>query len=177
MPEPVPNSMPEGRFPVFAKHYLVRKQVSKKSGNESSRTFFAYQCTSPHLSGRARHSVRAAPVPKPPANSHTSMILRASSSAAALRRFFVATAQRVRKHSDPGRKIGAELGVSALRDCSKINSVIMAQEYCPLARRKGRAYPASGSVRSEQRSQRAKGQARIAEVVFARSLKTELSKA
>jgi len=57
-----------------------------------------------------------------------------------------------------------------LRDCEKINSVIMAQEFCPPARRKRRAYPASGSVKSEQRSLRAKGQARIAEVVFARSL-------
>jgi hypothetical protein len=61
--------------------------------------------------------------------------------------------------------------LSILRDHAKINSVIMAQEFCPLARRERRAYPASGSVRSEQRSQRAKGQARIAEVVFARSLK------
>jgi hypothetical protein len=59
---------------------------------------------------------------------------------------------------------------SRLRDRAKINSVIMAQEFSPLARRKRRAYPASGSVRSEQRSQWAKGQARIAEVVFARSL-------
>jgi hypothetical protein len=51
----------------------------------------------------------------------------------------------------------------------------MAQEFCPLARRKRRAYPGSGSVRSEQRSQRAKGQARIAEVVFARSLSSPIS--
>jgi hypothetical protein len=60
---------------------------------------------------------------------------------------------------------------ASVRDCAKINSVIMAQEFCPLARRKRRAYPASGSVRSEQRSQRSKDHARIAEVVFARSLK------
>ena len=58
----------------------------------------------------------------------------------------------------------------ALRDREKINSPIVAQEFWPLARRERRAYPVSGSVRSEQRSQRAKGQARIGEVIFSRSL-------
>jgi hypothetical protein len=66
---------------------------------------------------------------------------------------------------------GVTLAAGLLRDHARINSVIMAQEFCPLARRKRRAYPASGSVRSEQRSQRSKDQARIAEVVFARSLR------
>jgi hypothetical protein len=62
--------------------------------------------------------------------------------------------------------------LAAIRDRAKINSVIMAQEFCPLARRERRAYPAPDHVgiRSEQRSQRAKGQARIAEVIFALSL-------
>jgi hypothetical protein len=68
----------------------------------------------------------------------------------------------------PGKTVGIK--PRFLRDRAKINSVIMAQEFCPLARRKRRAYPGSGSVRSEQRSERAKGQARIAEVVLARSL-------
>ena len=40
----------------------------------------------------------------------------------------------------------------------------------PLARRERRAYPASGSVRSEQRSQRAKGPAGKYEVIFVQPL-------
>ncbi len=56
-----------------------------------------------------------------------------------------------------------------VRDCAKINSYFLAQGFWPLARRERRAYPASGSVRSEQRCQRPKGPARKCEVVFARS--------
>src|SRR5215469_15463358 len=56
-----------------------------------------------------------------------------------------------------------------------MNSAFVAQGFCPLARRERRAYPASGSVRSEQRSQRAKDQARRAEVIFAWSLEPEES--
>jgi hypothetical protein len=59
---------------------------------------------------------------------------------------------------------------SFLRDRATITSQIVAQGFWPLARRERRAYPASGSVRSEQRSQRAKDQARICEVIVARSL-------
>jgi len=58
----------------------------------------------------------------------------------------------------------------ALRDRAKINSVFMARRFWSLARRERRAYPASGSVRSEPRSQRPKDQAGNAEVIFARSL-------
>ena len=59
---------------------------------------------------------------------------------------------------------------SGVRDRAKINSCFTAQEFWLLARRERRAYPASGSVRSEQRSQRAKGPAGKCEVIFARSL-------
>jgi hypothetical protein len=58
-----------------------------------------------------------------------------------------------------------------LRDRAKIDSVFMAQRFWSLARRERRAYPASGFVRSEPRSQRPKDQAGNAEVIFARSLK------
>ena len=57
-----------------------------------------------------------------------------------------------------------------LRDREKINSPFMALGFWPLARRERRAYPANGSVRSKQRSQRAKDQARKGEVIFSRSL-------
>jgi S1-C subfamily serine protease len=56
-----------------------------------------------------------------------------------------------------------------LRDRAKINSVFMARRFWSMARRERGAYPASGSVRSEPRSQRPKDQARNAEVTFARS--------
>ena len=58
-----------------------------------------------------------------------------------------------------------------LRDREKISWPFMAQGFCSLARRERRAYPAVGSVRSEQRSQRAKDQARNGEVIFPRSLR------
>ena len=61
-----------------------------------------------------------------------------------------------------------------IRDRAKITSPFMAQEFWPLARRERRAYPGSGSVRSEQRSRRAKGPARKGEVIFARSLRARL---
>jgi hypothetical protein len=59
---------------------------------------------------------------------------------------------------------------SILGDRAKIDSVFMTQSFWSLARRERRAYPASGSVRSEPRSQPPKDQARNAEVIFARSL-------
>src|SRR6202163_117928 len=58
-----------------------------------------------------------------------------------------------------------------LRGLAKIKLPFMAQGFWPLARRERRAYPAHGSVRSEQRSQRPKDQARMGKVILARPLK------
>jgi hypothetical protein len=55
-----------------------------------------------------------------------------------------------------------------IRGSAKINSYFTAQEFWPSARRKRRAYPARGSVRSEQRSPRPKEPAGKCEVIFAR---------
>src|SRR5882757_5462695 len=57
-----------------------------------------------------------------------------------------------------------------LRGLAKIKLPFMAQGFWPLARRERRAYPAHGSVRSEQRSQRPKDQARMGKVILARPL-------
>ena len=53
---------------------------------------------------------------------------------------------------------------------TKINSYFTAREFWPPARRARRAYPARGSVSSEQRSPRPKEPAGKCEVVFARPL-------
>src|ERR1700722_19380457 len=57
-----------------------------------------------------------------------------------------------------------------LRGLAKIKLPFMAQGFWPLARRERRAYPAHGSVRSEQRSQRPKDQARMGDFILARPL-------
>src|ERR1700730_11117613 len=59
---------------------------------------------------------------------------------------------------------------TSLRGLAKIKLPFMAQGFWPLARRERRAYPAHGSVRSEQRSQRPKDQARMGKVILARPL-------
>src|ERR1700722_12316723 len=61
-----------------------------------------------------------------------------------------------------------------LRGLAKIRLPIMAQGFWPLARRERRAYPAHGSVRSEQRSQRPKDQARMGKFILARPLRRRL---
>jgi hypothetical protein len=83
-------------------------------------------------------------------------------------------------NTDQGSQFTSEAFLEAVesvgvdvRDRAKINSVFMAQRFWSLARRERRAYPASGSVRSEPRSQRPKDQAGNAEVIFARSLRLE----
>ena len=60
--------------------------------------------------------------------------------------------------------------ITMLRGRAKINSYFMAQEFWPPARRERRAYPARGSVRSEQRSPRPKEPAGKCEVIFTRPL-------
>ncbi len=57
-----------------------------------------------------------------------------------------------------------------LRGRAKINSYFTAREFWPPARRERRAYPAHGSVRSEQRSPRPKEPSGKCEVIFARPL-------
>ncbi len=63
--------------------------------------------------------------------------------------------------------------VCMVRGRAKINSYFTAREFWPPARRERRAYPARGSVRSEQRSPRPKEPAGKCEVVFARPLSYE----
>ncbi len=62
-----------------------------------------------------------------------------------------------------------------LRGRAKINSYFTAREFWPLARRERRAYPARGSVRSEQRSPRPKEPAGKCEVILALPLKKRVT--
>ncbi len=57
-----------------------------------------------------------------------------------------------------------------VRGRAKINSCFTAQEFWPPARRERRAYPANGSVRSEQRRPRSKEPVGKCEVICARPL-------
>ena len=60
-----------------------------------------------------------------------------------------------------------------VRGCAKINSYFTAREFWPPARPARRAYPARGSVSSEQRSPRPKEPAGKCEVIFPRPLRLD----
>ena len=84
----------------------------------------------------------------------------------ASQRFNVLTFQRF---NDPKSQPSNPSPIRLLRRRAKITVISMVQGFWPLTRRERGAYP-SGSVTSEQRSQRPKQPARLVTVIFARRL-------